>query len=156
MWYVPVHYHNQNYMKSFNIFTEYIQRAMDFYRSLFKHPLFIIVSDDIEWCKKNIKKTNNVFFPHGGQAEDFAILVSCNHSVITSGSFSWWAGWLAGGRVVYYSGYPTPGTEIGRMYNRTDYYPPTWIPMNWIKYTPASQIDCIIRNILQVMNIHEQ
>ena len=37
----------------------------------------------------------------GGNSE-LAILASCDHMITTVGSFSWWAGWLSGGTVVYY------------------------------------------------------
>ncbi|CAL4081759.1 unnamed protein product, partial [Meganyctiphanes norvegica] len=33
--------------------------------------------------------------------DDFALLASCSHSVMTVGSFGFWSGFLAGGSVVY-------------------------------------------------------
>jgi galactoside 2-L-fucosyltransferase 1/2 len=53
----------------------------------------------------------------------------CDHSIITSGTYSWWAGWLAGGMVVYYKNFLRPNTTIGNEYNDSDYYPPDWIGM---------------------------
>jgi galactoside 2-L-fucosyltransferase 1/2 len=60
---------------------------------------------------------------------DLAILTMCDHTIITSGSFGWWAGWLAGGMVVYYKGFPKPNTSMGNCLNHSDYYLPNWIPM---------------------------
>ena len=53
----------------------------------------------------------------------------CYDTVITSGSYGWWAGWLTGGKVVYYKLFPTPGSHLYSLFNTTDYYPATWIPM---------------------------
>ena len=114
--------------------ASYILKAMQYFRDNFKHPLFLVVSDNLSWCLENLKRDNQqdvVFVSHKPVREnlDFTTLVRCNHTVVTSGTFGWWAGWLSGGTVVYYGGFPKPGTEIGNRYNATDYYPPQWIPM---------------------------
>ena len=110
--------------------VNYIHKAMAYYTNLFPQVMYIVSSDDIKWCKSKINKINyTVFFTHESVFEDFTVLVSCNHSVITSGTFSWWSGWLTGGMVVYYSMYPQAGTNLDKRLNRTEYYPESWIPL---------------------------
>lgn len=71
--------------------AEYINKAMQYYRNLHEHTIFIVVSDDIKWCKENITvadgKKNDIFFSDGSYMDDFALLVNCNHSIITVGMY---------------------------------------------------------------------
>ena len=61
---------------------------------------------------------------------DFGVLMSCNQSIITGGTFSWWSAWLAGGEVVYFKGMAIHQTKFdSKRFNRNDYYPLHWIPM---------------------------
>ena len=55
----------------------------------------------------------------------------CDHTIITAGTFGWWAAWLAGGTVVYLADYPRPRSYMERkvMIRRENYYPPDWIPI---------------------------
>ena len=53
----------------------------------------------------------------------FVLLATCNHSIITIGTFGWWAAWLAGGRVVYYGDFVNSKRSI------LDHYPHDWISM---------------------------
>lgn len=59
-----------------------------------------VFSDDIKWCKENIKFFQPTFFVEekyaGVKAEGHLILMSaCKHFVISNSTFSWWAAWLA-------------------------------------------------------------
>tara|TARA_B100001094_G_scaffold72729_1_gene69012 strand:+ start:273 stop:959 length:687 start_codon:yes stop_codon:yes gene_type:complete len=56
-------------------------------------PIYIF-SDDIDWCKKNLSITGAVY-PEGNNAlEDFDLMRSCNHNIISNSTFSWWAALL--------------------------------------------------------------
>jgi galactoside 2-L-fucosyltransferase 1/2 len=113
--------------------AEYIANAMNFYTKSIPTPIiFIICSDDHKWVKNNTVhwKFNNIFMSnYTDPIVDLAILTMCDHTIITSGSFGWWAGWLAGGMVVYFKGFPKPHTKLGNRFNHSDYYPPNWIGM---------------------------
>jgi galactoside 2-L-fucosyltransferase 1/2 len=62
-------------------------------------------------------------------AEHMALLAACNHSVVTTGSFGWWAAFLAGGTVVYDKSFPRQNSLLSYHYTHADYYPPHWIPL---------------------------
>ncbi|KAL3871028.1 hypothetical protein ACJMK2_039052 [Sinanodonta woodiana] len=103
---------------------------MTYFREKYSSIVFIIVSDDISWCKENIKiNYDKVFSKFDDPMVDMAMLSVCDHMIITSGTFGWWGAWLAGGDVVYFKGFPRPGSEIDQGMCHDDYYPPQWIGM---------------------------
>ena len=107
----------------------YFHKAMDYYRQRYPNTIFLVTSDDIEWCKVKLG-SSDVFFVEGQhEAVDLAVLSMTNHTVISVGTFSWWAGWLAGGHVIYYRNWPTPRSEVAQQYEHDDYFLPKWKPM---------------------------
>ena len=60
---------------------------------------------------------------------DLAVLSSCDAVIVSTGSFGWWAAWLANKTTVYYANWPRPGTGFDQLLNRTTYFPAQWIPM---------------------------
>ena len=69
-----------------------------------------------------------VIFSEGhGAEEDLAILSSCNHTIMTVGTYGWWAGYLAGGITVYYRNFPAKGSELVPWFSREDHFPPDWV-----------------------------
>ena len=114
---------------------DYFLRAIKRYKNQFYVPMktkliFIITSDDIPWCEDTFEDVTATFVYSKGNPDylDLAILGQCNHTIITSGSFSWWAGWLSTGNVTYYKGFPVPGSKLesGFSSDRSDYYPKHW------------------------------
>ena len=108
----------------------YLESAMELYRKRFENSHFIVCSDDMGWCQKNIKGSNVTFSTFREPIVDIAILSLCNHAIITVGSFGWWGGWLAGGTVVYLSNYPIPGSDLDKQQPKHTYYLPQWIGMD--------------------------
>lgn len=107
----------------------YIVNAMTYFRRQFPDVHFVLCSDDITWCEKELGVLPNVTVSKGNRPEvDLAILAGCRHAVMTVGTFGWWGAWLSGGQVVYY---PTPsveGTARAKRFKASDYFPPHWIP----------------------------
>ena len=108
----------------------YFYKSMDYLRRKYKDVLFIIASNDVFWAEDNLDRGPDIVYSHiADGAVDFAVLCSCQHMVISAGSYSWWAAYMVPGEVIYYKGYPEPNTKIGNLTVREDYYPPHWIPM---------------------------
>eukprot|EP00095_Tigriopus_kingsejongensis_P010181 maker-scaffold105_size367834-snap-gene-1.19 protein:Tk10181 transcript:maker-scaffold105_size367834-snap-gene-1.19-mRNA-1 annotation:"galactoside 2-alpha-l-fucosyltransferase 2" len=90
---------------------KFFKHAMEYFREEYDRVIFFFVSDDMEWGKQNIKnKHKDIYFVGKGDVDsteaigyDLALLASCNHTIITWGSFSMWAAILSGGE--YYSEY---------------------------------------------------
>ncbi|XP_047492529.1 galactoside alpha-(1,2)-fucosyltransferase 2-like isoform X3 [Penaeus chinensis] len=82
---------------------EYFNRALNYYRTRFPNKVvFIAASDDMAFIHSKLKNEKDVYYAPGKSASvDMALLSSCNHSIVTMGSFGFWTGYLAGGEVVY-------------------------------------------------------
>ena len=68
-----------------------------------------MVSDDVKWTRANLGDAGSDVIidpvPSGAASEDFALLVSCHHVIMSRGSFGLWAAILAGGRIRMEEGY---------------------------------------------------
>ena len=111
---------------------DYIQKAMEYYMRKFRKDtiVFLVASDDLNWCRQYITGPNVMFSPFRGVnaiGEDLAMLSSCEHSIITTGTFGWMGARLAGGDVVYYKNFPRPGSKFAQTLTHANYYPPKWI-----------------------------
>ncbi|XP_066957192.1 galactoside alpha-(1,2)-fucosyltransferase 1-like [Macrobrachium rosenbergii] len=80
----------------------YFKRATDYYREKYPGCRFLVSSDDLSFAKRSFGAYTDVLFTPGSVREvDMALLASCDHSIITVGSFGFWCGYLCGGEVVY-------------------------------------------------------
>jgi hypothetical protein len=72
--------------------VEYYKRAISI---IGEKTLFLIFSDDIEWCKINLDFIENKIFISGNlDYQDLYLMSMCNHNIIANSSFSWWGAWL--------------------------------------------------------------
>ncbi len=94
----------------------FIHHAIQYAKATYCNVTFIVASDSIDWCIENFK-SEGIYFLQGHTAEeDLVTLALCDHIIITSGTFSFWAGMLVhwnGGEVIY------PGKT------RKTHYPPS-------------------------------
>ncbi|XP_037778039.1 galactoside alpha-(1,2)-fucosyltransferase 2-like [Penaeus monodon] len=92
--------------------VRFFERAMAYYREKFAGGVaFIAASDNPRFINATLSHNPDVYFAPGRlPGLDLAVLASCNHSIITLGSFGFWAGFLAGGEVIY------PDTRFRRPY----------------------------------------
>ncbi|XP_052784252.1 galactoside alpha-(1,2)-fucosyltransferase 1-like [Mya arenaria] len=107
----------------------YLKRSMEYFRSMFRKKTvhFVFISNGMEWCKSITSGPDVYYSPFKEAVLDFALMVCCDHVIITIGSFGWWGAWLSGGITVYDSSWPTNDTYVGEGMNRSDYYPEHWI-----------------------------
>ncbi|KAF0302590.1 Galactoside 2-alpha-L-fucosyltransferase 1 [Amphibalanus amphitrite] len=114
--------------------SDFIQRALALMRSRHRDTLFVVASDDLEWCESELISRSNatdiVLAGDGVQTRpgaDLALLAACNHSVVTHGTFGFWGAFLAGGEVVAPTGYGTRQTGVEHNVRRAALNW-TWIP----------------------------
>lgn len=75
---------------------EYVERAVKHFVDL-GYSNFLVFSDDIDWCKQNIRpKHGEAYFYSGNTSElkDLQMMSGCEHNIIANSSFSWWGAWL--------------------------------------------------------------
>ncbi|KAG5882438.1 hypothetical protein JTB14_025244 [Gonioctena quinquepunctata] len=81
--------------------------AMKAFEGKYSNVVFIIVSDDPQWCWKKFAFKPNVYVcgrrHRNSPALDMAILASCNHTIYDYGTFGEWGAILAGGETIYYN-----------------------------------------------------
>ena len=85
-----------NYHPAENL--EYIKNAVDAVGKNIPEVFFLVFSDDIEWCKQNIK--GDVAFSENRPAVDMCMMSMCPIHIIANSSFSWWGAWLSKSRAV--------------------------------------------------------
>lgn len=91
---------NIEFEKKLNICTkEYFERAVNCIKQKIDNPIFIVFSDDIEWCKANIDfiKKENCYFESGNDPiwEKLRLMYMCKHFIISNSTFSWWSQYLS-------------------------------------------------------------
>lgn len=78
--------------------TDYYKKAIEYMRDNTIDPFFVVLSDDITWCKANLDLGENVVYVTWNTGEksyrDMQIMSLCNHNIIANSSFSWWGAWL--------------------------------------------------------------
>ncbi|VDM12894.1 unnamed protein product [Wuchereria bancrofti] len=114
------------------ITKDYIINAMNYFRSRFENLIFIISSDNEYWVKTNINHTHKgeIYIVSSGYREiDMATLVRCNHTIMSTGTFSWWTAYLTNGTTVYYNNWPKPNSVLERMIKKDEYFLNNWIPI---------------------------
>lgn len=69
----------------------YYNKAIDF---LGRDKKYLIISDDIDWCKRNFKGANFYFVDDEDPIIDLYIQTLCDNNIISNSTFSWWGAWL--------------------------------------------------------------
>ena len=120
--FVSLHVRRTDHKYTFNgggdraLNSSYYQNAINLARSLYGEVFFIVVSDDLQWCKENLKDESLHYTDNEdtvrGTGMDLAVLTLCHHSVLSHGTFSLWGAILAGGDVIAPSNYQLP--QLGR------------------------------------------
>uniref|UniRef100_A0A8D0ZZX9 L-Fucosyltransferase n=2 Tax=Sus scrofa TaxID=9823 RepID=A0A8D0ZZX9_PIG len=113
----------------------YLQQAMDWFRARYEAPVFVVTSNGMEWCRKNIDTSRgDVIFAGDGReaapARDFALLVQCNHTIMTIGTFGFWAAYLAGGDTIYLANFTLPTSSFLKIFKPEAAFLPEWVGIN--------------------------
>jgi hypothetical protein len=103
---VSIHVRRGDYVNFKNMKTivgetnvAYYEAAIRYVAERVDRPHFFIFSDDLDWCRKNLK----ISFPHTfmtnettGPKDSFhlELMSSCKHNIIANSTFSWWGAWL--------------------------------------------------------------
>ncbi|WP_102406093.1 alpha-1,2-fucosyltransferase [Parabacteroides bouchesdurhonensis] len=88
--------------------------------------VFLVMSDDMDWCRKHFRGTNFFFSDAESPVIDLYLQSFCKHNIISNSSFGWWGAWLNPDRekkVIYPTPWFTPLSGI----NAEDLCPATWI-----------------------------
>jgi len=100
---VGIHVRRGDYIKSRHVSSthgnccpmEYYTTAMEIMKSKLSNPTFFIFSDDIPWCKENIKGEGIRYITGNKCWEDLYLMTLCRNFIIANSTFSWWGSYLS-------------------------------------------------------------
>lgn len=78
--------------------TGYYDKAIAKIKAQVADPVFYVFSDDLDWCKENLKLNEKlIFISHNTNDEisDLWLMSQCKHFIIANSTFSWWGAWLS-------------------------------------------------------------
>ena len=109
----------------------YIERAVNYYQKKFT-CVFVIATNGRDWTEQvfsSLPNTKYIFTGVTSPYTDMSIISSCDHVITTTGTFSWWIGYLSKGIVLYYKNFPRKGSLLKKTEfdNMDDYFFPEWI-----------------------------
>ncbi|XP_078507078.1 galactoside alpha-(1,2)-fucosyltransferase 2-like [Lissotriton helveticus] len=110
----------------------YLEKAMAYFRKTYQEPVFMVTSNGMQWCKDNIDNSKgDVYFSGDGiessPGNDFALLAHCNHTIMTIGTFGYWAGYLTGGMTIYLSDFTLPDSPFLKLFHYDAAFLPHWM-----------------------------
>ncbi|VDD97386.1 unnamed protein product [Enterobius vermicularis] len=92
---------------------------------------YLSVVEDWKQLKCSLLDTRYInFLPLASREIHMATLAFCNHTIITTTTFSWWIGYLAGGEVLYYKDWPKRNSVLDREVVKEDYFLSSWIGLS--------------------------
>ncbi|MDD4049999.1 MAG: alpha-1,2-fucosyltransferase [Candidatus ainarchaeum sp.] len=101
---VSIHVRRGDYLNSkicseFNVCNlDYFYKGINLISKKITNPYFFIFSDDVMWCKKNLKIPFPHYFVEGDNKDtslrDLQLMSLCKHNIISNSTFSWWGAYL--------------------------------------------------------------
>ena len=108
---------------------DYFNRSMEYYSACHPRVLFVVLSNDMRWCRRNVVGDHVVYSSAKSPTDDMSIASLCDHAIITVGTFGWWAAWFAGGVTVTQKNFPIPNSPLLRRLSRQDFCKPEWVAL---------------------------
>tara|TARA_Y100001972_G_C7606773_1_gene304132 strand:+ start:314 stop:1081 length:768 start_codon:yes stop_codon:yes gene_type:complete len=82
---------------------EYFDEAMSIMDSKVDSPVYYVFSEDIDWCKENIKAKNIVYlddnFSGYKDSGHLYLMTRCNYHIMSNSSYSWWGSFLGNSKL---------------------------------------------------------
>src|SRR5690606_32306903 len=75
----------------------YYQKAIRSIEKKLKDPLFVVFSNDMDWCRTHLNLPDAAFvdWNRGEQSyRDMQLMALCKNHILANSSFSWWGAWL--------------------------------------------------------------
>ena len=74
-------------------FYDYYIPAMEKFDK--KNTIFVIFSDDIEWCKTKFINNGNIYYSETNNPfVDLSLMAMCDGAIIANSSYSWWGAYM--------------------------------------------------------------
>ncbi|XP_045109658.1 galactoside 2-alpha-L-fucosyltransferase SEC1-like [Portunus trituberculatus] len=93
--------HLKNRMNLTQLDKLYYNNAFEFYKKRLKRPLFLVVSDDPEWCREMLQAEDVLIIASEVKQEDMAAMSLGDHHIISYGTFSFTGALLGNGNITH-------------------------------------------------------
>ena len=119
----------------YTVATEaYVKKAVQYFQDKF-NCYFVIATNDRTWAESVFSSLINIQYVFTGIDSpyiDMSIISSCDHVITTTGTFSWWIGYLSKGTVLYYKKFPKEGSwlKTTQFCDMRSYFFPQWIGLS--------------------------
>lgn len=99
---VALHVRRGDFLKESKLFgniatPKYYAKAIAYIKDHVDSPVFYVFSDDIAWCRENIRDEYVCFVDWNSGADswkDMMLMSKCKHNINANSTFSWWGAWL--------------------------------------------------------------
>lgn len=105
---------------------EYYIRGVETVKS--NTSLYLIFSDDIKWCRDNLKIDNSIYIENEKDYIELYLMSLCDNNIISNSSFSWWGAWLNNNTNKIVVG-PKKWFGSAIKHNTSDILPESWIKL---------------------------
>ena len=120
--------------------ASYYHTAMRYFTARYDRVQFVVVTNDWTWTRQNVVyqpmpgedwswRVNVTYAVGKTRGDDFTVLASCDHVIMSTGTFGWWGAWMADGMTVFYKHWPRAGSAFYRGFKYDDFFLPSWIGM---------------------------
>ena len=69
-------------------------KSMSYLKIKLKNPLFILMSDDLKYLKKNFNNSKTLIISENAAQVDLAIMSMCFHGIMSPSTFAWWGSYF--------------------------------------------------------------
>lgn len=115
---------------------DYYNESVNYFEKRFNNSsktiIFLILGNDYPWNVKNAPKAKNlIVLEPQDRTVDLCIVSRCNHTIISAGTFGWWAAFLNKGETVYMKEQCRPGSALCSEFDMDSYISPkfNWVPL---------------------------
>jgi hypothetical protein len=74
--------------------SSYYINAAEELKTLNSNTIFLIFSDDVEWCRSEFNNPSYIISNLENPYTEMCAMSLCDHNIIANSSFSWWGAWL--------------------------------------------------------------
>lgn len=74
--------------------SEYYRKAIETIEKEFGESIFIVFSDDLEWCRNEFSDSKYKIVDLENPYKEMCAMTLCDNNIIANSSFSWWGAWL--------------------------------------------------------------
>ena len=83
--------------------ASYFRKAKSYLKGIYQERLlYVVATNDKQWARDHLSGPGTYISTSQSAASELALLAACNDTILSIGTFGWWAGFLSSGVTVYF------------------------------------------------------